>query len=58
MQVSVVQFRPWAPTQKFGFDSALFFPEKVPPEKSESHFICVRRQTDVSPRHPMSAYRG
>jgi hypothetical protein len=25
MQVSVVQFRPWAPTQKFGIDSVPFF---------------------------------
>jgi hypothetical protein len=33
MQVSVVQFRPWAPLLKFGFDSAWFSPEKSPTQQ-------------------------
>jgi hypothetical protein len=43
MQVSVVQFRPWAPTQKFGFDSVPFFPKK-PNEKTESNPAYFRRR--------------
>jgi hypothetical protein len=27
----------WAPKQKYAFDPALFFPEKVPPKKSDSN---------------------
>jgi hypothetical protein len=26
-------YPPWAPKQKFGFDSAWYFPEKVPPNE-------------------------
>jgi hypothetical protein len=50
MQVSVVQFRPWAPSTKFGFDSAWFFAGKVPPEKTESHPLRRYQQSDVSLR--------
>jgi hypothetical protein len=36
--VSVVRFRPWAPSVKFGFDFAQCFPEEVPPGPSVGHY--------------------
>jgi hypothetical protein len=44
---------PLAPPPNFRFDSALFFPEKV-----HLNSICFRPETDVSPHHPMSAFRA
>jgi hypothetical protein len=48
MQVSVVQFRPWAPPTKIAFDLAQLFAEKVPPGPSVGH-DCVH-QSQREPR--------
>jgi hypothetical protein len=36
MQVSVVQFRPWAPSSKFDFDEARYFSDNVSAKEDES----------------------